>query len=413
MSAALDKLEADLNARINPERTRVFDRERLAASREELFDLSHKLWPQLNGRRLSVVGSNGKGSTAWFLSHFAEEPAGLYTSPHLDHVLERLRIGGVEMSAEDAVAGLEELRKLLGDERYANFSYFEILTLLALHIFQARALPVQVFEAGLGGRFDATRMARAETVVLLPIELEHTEILGTTHMEILREKLAIASSYCTRFFVAPQTAPGFDRATIRMEMRRYAPAAEAFFYEAPVLADPADYLTANRGFARWIARHLRKDFDAQKQVPWPPGRLEDRASILQNGKGQAIHAYLDVAHTPDAVARSLHDLRLRASLPEPRLCLVVIGLLAGRNPEPIVAAVTEAGFPMPLMIAEEQYCAPAPGCAAIPGGSGCLAALAEAARGQDAGAVLILGSHRNYKYFVELTNGGEKTDGSS
>ncbi len=413
MHSAIETLTADLNARINPERTRVFDRERLMASREELFDLSHTLWPQLNGRRISIVGSNGKGSTAWFLSHFAAAPAGLYTSPHLHHVLERIRMGGLPIPAEDAVAGLETLRKLLGSEYYEKLSYFEILTLLAVHVFQERKSPVQIFEAGLGGRFDATRIARAETVVLTPIELEHTEILGRTHLEILREKLAIASSYCTRFFVAPQAAPELDRATIRMEMRRYAPAAEAFFYEPPVLAGPADYLTTNRGFARWIARHLREAFNAQQDVPPPPGRLEERETMLPDRHGNLMRAYFDVAHTPDAVGRSLRDLRLRDHLPEPDRCLVVLGLLADRNPGPVAEAVRAADFGVSAMIVDEQYCAPLPGCTALPGGDGCAAALMEMARDREAGAIIVLGSHRNYKYFVELTNGGEKTDGSS
>ena len=270
-SGAFAALSADLNARINPERSRKFDRRRLEASRESLFALSRTLWPQDQGERLSVVGSNGKGSTAWYLSALAEThanaPVGLYTSPHLSNVLERIRMNREPVAAELALAGLQRLRaRLEAPAVYEDFSYFEILTLLAFELFQDPGCPVQIFEAGLGGRFDATRLARAQTVVLTRIDLEHTRILGETPEAILREKLGIISPECRRVFYGPQALLTGD--DIESEIRRLS--ADVRIHAWRPTESFADYLQENLAFARFILREPARPAHSESQADIPP-----------------------------------------------------------------------------------------------------------------------------------------------
>ncbi|MBN2170367.1 MAG: hypothetical protein JW819_03480 [Candidatus Krumholzibacteriota bacterium] len=147
--------------------------------------------PERRLRFLHVAGSNGKGSVCCYLESLlraAGYRTGLFTSPHVLHVGERLRVDG--RSLDDA--GVAVLTERVADavrEREATF--FETLTLMALLHFEAAGVDWVLWETGLGGRLDSTRVAPAEASVLTTISREHTRYLGTTLAEIAREKLAI------------------------------------------------------------------------------------------------------------------------------------------------------------------------------------------------------------------------------
>lgn len=417
-SGAFAALSADLNARINPERSRKFDRRRLEASRESLFALSRKLWPQLRGERLSVVGSNGKGSTAWYLSALAEthapSPVGLYTSPHLSSVLERIRINREPVAARTALAGLERLRTRLDDpELYESFSYFEILTLLAFELFQDPGCPVQIFEAGLGGRFDATRLARAQTVVLTRIDLEHTQILGETPQAILREKLGMISPECRRVFYGPQAL--LTDIEIENEIRRLSADVQIHAWRPP--ESFADYLQENLAFARFILRESGRLANAERQtdIPPPPGRLEVRR-LAHSHSAPNLPVYFDVAHNPASITRALSDIAARADFPGFDFCELRLGVLKDRDPLECLAAARAAGCQTARLLFGGELATP-PDDLESAGVEG-LRVLPEALEAPDSPAlpasecraVIVLGSHRIYNYFVELTTGGEKTD---
>ncbi|MEQ9367137.1 MAG: hypothetical protein RIF32_23085 [Leptospirales bacterium] len=453
---ALNILNSDLNARINPERSRAFDRAKLEASREILFDLSQKLWPEARGERISVVGSNGKGSTAWYLSALAESalrnsPAkstaadaasasaeraerarvGLYTSPHLESVLERIRLNRESLSAQTAVAELEYLQQILAD--YAKFSYFEILTLLAWRTFQSLGCPVQVFEAGLGGRFDATRLARAQTVVLTRIDLEHTKILGDTPLAILKEKLGIVTPECRRVFYGPQANLAVD--DIETEIRRLAPTARIHPWR-PVDSYP-DYLAENLAFARFILTRVGRSIGLALPVPAParassvssnsaatpvsppPARLERRRIRRTSNDGgdrnPDVAAFFDVAHNPASITRALRDLAGRPDFPGFDRTDLRLGVLKDRDPVECLAAAGAVGFRLARLLCGSDLAPPPPELTrALPDMAVELEALGTGAAPSPprsgTQAVIVLGSHRIYNYFVDLTAGGEKTD---
>jgi dihydrofolate synthase / folylpolyglutamate synthase len=140
-----------------------------------------------------VVGSNGKTSTATYLSELftaAGCRTGLFTSPHIAYWTERVRIDGEQVEGDALLAAVAEVSGLA--DGIEGLRFFDVLTLGAARLFADAGVEVAVYEAGIGGRSDATRALRPDVVVLTAIGLEHTQLLGETEEEILRHKLEVA-----------------------------------------------------------------------------------------------------------------------------------------------------------------------------------------------------------------------------
>jgi dihydrofolate synthase/folylpolyglutamate synthase len=155
--------------------------------------------PHMRFGSVLIAGTNGKGSTAATLASILTEAglkAGLYTSPHLERVNERIRIG----------------RALIGDDEFARYffrvqdmaqelmregripqlpSFFECLTSLAFLYFAENTVDIAVLEVGMGGRLDATNVVNPLLSVITDISLDHMEWLGSTITQIAREKAGI------------------------------------------------------------------------------------------------------------------------------------------------------------------------------------------------------------------------------
>jgi dihydropteroate synthase len=146
---------------------------------------------------VQIAGSNGKGSTAKMVEGTLREAGldvGLYTSPHLDSVHERIRVNGRPLSEAALVAFVEAAREYITDEGATNSSptFFETLTAMALWEFDRRDVDVAVLEVGIGGRHDATSVVDPIASAVTSVTLEHTGILGDTVAEIARDKAHVA-----------------------------------------------------------------------------------------------------------------------------------------------------------------------------------------------------------------------------
>lgn len=140
---------------------------------------------------IHVGGTNGKGSTAHTLAAILQAAGyrvGLYTSPHLLSLRERVRIDGQEME-KAAVAEFVEREKGLLERMRPSF--FELTTAMALDYFARRDVDVAVVEVGLGGRLDCTNVLEPLVAVITNIGLDHTDLLGHTLGEIAAEKAGI------------------------------------------------------------------------------------------------------------------------------------------------------------------------------------------------------------------------------
>ena len=154
--------------------------------------------PQESMKILHVAGTNGKGSVCSFLASMlktAGKRTGLFTSPHLVKINERFEIDEEQVSDEEfleafetVMACVEEMKK----EGYSHPTYFELLFLIGMKIFQKAGVEYLVLETGLGGRLDATNsVAHPLVTVITSISLDHTEYLGNTVAEIAGEKAGI------------------------------------------------------------------------------------------------------------------------------------------------------------------------------------------------------------------------------
>jgi len=143
------------------------------------------------GKVVTVAGTNGKGSTVCMLSSIlaaAGYQVGSYTSPHLIHYNERVRLNGTPVSDEalcEAFARVDAAREGI------ELTYFEFGALAAFDLFARSDLDVVVLEVGLGGRLDAVNLIDADVAVLTTIALDHTDWLGETREEIGVEKAGI------------------------------------------------------------------------------------------------------------------------------------------------------------------------------------------------------------------------------
>jgi dihydrofolate synthase / folylpolyglutamate synthase len=155
--------------------------------------------PELKFPSVLVAGTNGKGSTAAMLANIlrvAGLRVGLYTSPHLSRVNERVQINGVAISDDDFARlyfRVEETgARLLSEGKVPQHpSFFETVTAVAFLYFAEQAIDLAVLEVGMGGRLDATNIVEPLVSVITDIALDHTEWLGSTIDAIAREKAGI------------------------------------------------------------------------------------------------------------------------------------------------------------------------------------------------------------------------------
>src|SRR5947199_753409 len=178
----------------------------LAPAPSHEFDVAHMRVllaalenPERRSSGVLIAGTNGKGSTAATLASILQASGvrtGLYTSPHLVRINERVRINGGEISDDD-FALLHDLvdrtaERLVGEgELPWHPSFFEMLTAIAFEYFSRRKIDIAVLEVGMGGRLDATNVVEPRVSVITDISLDHQKFLGNTVTEIAREKVGI------------------------------------------------------------------------------------------------------------------------------------------------------------------------------------------------------------------------------
>ena len=265
-------------------------------------------------RRVVVVGTNGKSSVAAYLSRLlvgAGRRVGLYTSPHLRSWTERIVIDGEPVSGADFARAMgvihEVATSLVESERPGDLRFFDVLTLTAEELFAAQVLEFGVFEAGIGGRLDATRVLDAELVVLTSIGADHEALLGWSSVERLREK-------------ALATPPGGELlcAPLGPELEGELPsiAQEGGFSVSVLEAVPGEGAqSANLRLARAAASRL---LGGEAELPAIEVGVAGRS---QRGVVDNVPYVVDVAHNPTAWRAFLGEL--------------------SESPHVVVAAVTE------------------------------------------------------------------------
>lgn len=178
----------------------------LAQTPSHKFDLAHMRVllaalgnPERKFPSVLIAGTNGKGSTAATLASILRTSGlrtGLYTSPHLMRINERIRVNGQEIG-DDAFAALHGevdriAERLVGRQELPwHPSFFEMMTAIAFAQFAREHVDIAVLEVGMGGRLDATNVVEPLVSVITDVSLDHQKFLGNTVTEIAREKAGI------------------------------------------------------------------------------------------------------------------------------------------------------------------------------------------------------------------------------
>jgi len=197
------------------ERTPGFTYDTRALDLEAFLELLALLSnPQANFDIVHVAGTKGKGSTCAMLASVLKSSmlkVGLFTSPHLLNVRERVRVDG-EWISEDAFASIlsdiEPIQTRLGVRRRSYRTTFELLTATALVYFAQQEVDVAVLETGLGGRLDATNVVDPKVCVITRIGYDHTGVLGEKLPAIAAEKAGIIKER-TPVVIGPQAPDAF------------------------------------------------------------------------------------------------------------------------------------------------------------------------------------------------------------
>ena len=153
--------------------------------------MAHVGNPHEHLRAIHVAGTNGKGSTSHLIAAALQasgHKVGLFTSPHLVSLTERIRINGTPIPEAEVAAFVEQHKAFL-DELQPSF--FETMTAMAFAYFMKEQVDIAVVEVGLGGRLDSTNVLNPILSVITNIGLDHTEFLGKTLTQIAREKAGI------------------------------------------------------------------------------------------------------------------------------------------------------------------------------------------------------------------------------
>lgn len=305
---------------------RKFD---LAYMRRLMAELGN---PQTSFPSVLIAGTNGKGSTASTLASVLTASgyrAGLYTSPHLERINERIRIGS-ELIADETFAQLyfrvdDTSNRLVSAGELPNPpSFFEVMTAIAFLYFAEQKIEIAVLEVGLGGRLDATNIVEPIVSVITDLGLDHMDYLGPTLTHIAKEKAGILRKNGVMITLPQHPEANFALGEVAVPLEVRGVNAAAYIpdrgltqtspfrnvYPLHVLGEDITidatlggaHQQRNLALAIATAVELREHHDFAKitagriaggihQTEWP-GRLE----LLTSG---GVEFLLDVAHNPD------------------------------------------------------------------------------------------------------------------
>lgn len=301
--------------------------------------------PQSKVPCIHIAGTNGKGSVAAMLEAIfraAGYRTGLYTSPHLVRLAERIQVDRRLITESEIAEHVREMRPVV-ERRIAESgpeecpSYFEFMTAMAFRHFAKQQCGIMIVEAGMGGRLDATNVVVPEVSVITSIGLEHCEFLGDTLAAIAGEKAGIIKSGVPVVMghVPPEAAAVIRRTAVNRNARLHSVATEWEGASHPRTNLPGDYQRWNAGAATLAARVLAPRWGlteagieaALQHVNWP-GRWQ-RFTV----EGRRV--ILDSSHNAEGAA--VLDANLARLVAETgRAAIVIAGVLGEARARPLV-----------------------------------------------------------------------------
>lgn len=310
---------------------------------------------------IHVAGTNGKGSTSAMLDAILRRAGyrvGLYSSPHLVRLGERVQVDRVELTESEIVAYTAELKPIAAalavDDASDHPSFFEFVTAMAFLQFQRQNCDVGIVEVGLGGELDATNVVQPAVTAITSIGYDHCEILGYSLPEIAQAKAGIIKAQAPvvmgrlpadaeRVVRARALAVGAPLFSVRERFGE-----ELTNYPAPAMS--GDCQRWNAGTAALVIEALnwgisdRTIQDGLRSAHWP--------ARWQHIPWEGRDVILDASHNPEGAVELTQNLRrLKAQLQRPMT--IVVGALGVARAGPLISAVAEFADRLFLVVPDQ------------------------------------------------------------
>lgn len=286
--------------------------------------------PHLKYPTIHIAGTNGKGSTASYIAAILQNhqlKVGLYTSPHLLYLNERIKINGKPISNNDFLLCLNEFVEK-AEEIQATF--FDILTAVAFDYFDREKVDIAVIETGLGGRFDSTNIVRPILSVITSIGFDHEKYLGNTIESIAFEKAGIIKKSIP-VFTGNLSLDAVNVIKLKAEEMQ-----SLFVIHSN---SSEQYLERNQFLAIQSADYVLKCLTIQKNDDWVTDAVR-RMNEITGLRGrfdvlsvQGKTLIFDAAHNPDGVDAMIRSYRDRYQ----EKPLVIFGAVADKDYEKMLS----------------------------------------------------------------------------
>lgn len=315
---------------------------------------------RIESKIIHVAGTNGKGSVCAYLQYILRAAGfhvGMFISPHLETMRERILYDGEMIPQESFVKTFELVREESDRQKENHPSFFEFLFLMGMCYFKKKEPDYIILETGLGGRLDATNcIAKPRLCVITEIGFDHMQYLGNTLVEIAGEKAGIIKPGTPVVYldkreetsrVIEQTAAGLETPAIAVKksqigrpvMRKksidFSFSNGYYRYDNLILRTTAAYQTENASLALVAARSLKEERIADEAIRkglydafWP-GRMEE---ILP-------HVFLDGAHNEDGIEAFLQSVSASAEETKKGKRLLLFGVVADKQYDKMIGRI--------------------------------------------------------------------------
>lgn len=271
------------------------------------------------GKIIHVAGTNGKGSVCEILSQLLTAcgyRTGLYTSPHIKEVNERVRINGEMISDEDFQDIEQHVYGKINGKLKSYRTFFEAITMLAFIYFSKENTDFAIIETGMGGRLDSTNIIHSDAAVITLVDYDHMHILGNTLEDIAAEKAGIIKQGKPVFFfsqdtvvndVLINTASSLDAPLHMLDRNDILDKGNTFCLNDKQysISMRAQYQKHNAALSANILSHFNIDNKCIKEA-MPDVRVPGRFEIIYNEPVMI----LDGSHNPSAIETALKESRM-------------------------------------------------------------------------------------------------------
>jgi len=288
---------------------------------------------------INIVGTNGKGSTSFYLSKALLEKyqkVGLFISPAFWYHNERIQINNEYISDVDLKKYLQKAQPYIQE---FNLTFFEIWTLIAIWYFADQKVDIVVMEAGIGGLHDATNLMSNQIATLVTaIGFDHTEILGDSIEEILANKLKIAKPN-SKLFISSDNLKWTNEIN---NVLKTLPTSVEVVWTTPVV-DEINYQQGNKGLVKTFIETLGIDDQKYLQLVPPNGRftlLKDSPIVL-----------IDGAHNENGIENLVRSFKLKYPGKNP---VVLAGFSQTKDFQKNLSLLNDA-FPKQVYITEFNH----------------------------------------------------------